>query len=242
MGDTDVKHQKNEQFWERFVFLSVFFTLLGSLLWVSVTMAGAPHETAQAHTRVKSDYVLMLLQCAVGLLAMGLPLLLRRRWRLVIPSRMMILYAVFLYASIYLGEVRNFYYRIPHWDNVLHGFSGLMLGALAFSVVHFLNSNDRVPLSLSPAFVAVFTFCFAVTVGVVWEAYEFAADGLLGTNMQKFGPFDGAAFSGRDALRDTMVDLLLDALGGLVMALVGYVSLKFQKGWVEKLQLRVQDS
>ena len=232
-----MKTQKNERFWERFLFLSVLFTLLGSLLWVSVTMAGAPTETTAEHVRVKSDYVLMLLQCAVGVLAMGLPALLRKKWGWRIPSRMMILYVVFLYASIYLGEVRNFYYRIPHWDNILHGFSGLMLGALAFSVIQLLNQSDRIPLALSPAFVAVFTFCFAVTVGVVWEVYEFAADGLLGTNMQKFGPWDGAVFEGRDALYDTMIDLIVDAIGGLVMATLGYVSLKFKKGWVEKLQI-----
>ena len=232
-----MKFKKNEEFWERFLFLSVLFTLLGSLVWVIVTMINAPAETAEQHTRVKSDYVLMLLQCVVGVLAMGLPTLLRRKWGWHIPSRMMILYVVFLYASIYLGEVRNFYYRIPHWDNILHGFSGLMLGALAFSVIQLLNQSDRIPLALSPAFVAVFTFCFAVTAGVVWELYEFAADGLLGTNMQKFGPWDGAVFEGRAALHDTMVDLIVDALGGLVMALVGYVSLKFKKGWVEKLQI-----
>lgn len=233
-----MKTQKKEQFWETFSFLTVLLTLLGSLVWVAVTMAGAPTETNEPHVRVKSDYVLMLLQCVVGVLAMGLPTLLRKKWGLHIPSRMMILYVIFLYASIYLGEVRNFYYRIPHWDNILHGFSGLMLGALSFSVIRLLNNSSRVPVTLSPAFVAVFTFCFAVTVGVVWEMYEFAADGLLGTNMQKFGPWDGAAFEGRAALYDTMIDLIVDAIGALVMALVGYVSLKFQKGWVEKLQLQ----
>lgn len=239
VGDTAMKSRKTERFWETFLFLTVLLTLLGSLVWVAVTMARAPVETSEAHVRVKSDYVLMLLQCLVGVLAMGLPALLRKKWGLHIPSRMMILYVVFLYASIYLGEVRNFYYRIPHWDNILHGFSGLMLGALSFSVIRLLNKSERVPLTLSPAFVAVFTFCFAVTVGVVWEVYEFAADGLLGTNMQKFGPWDGAAFEGRAALRDTMIDLIVDSLGALVMALIGYVSLKFQKGWVEKLQLHV---
>ncbi len=237
LGDNNMKQHKNEKFWESFLFLTVLFTLLGSLVWVTVSMINAPVETAERHVRVRSDYVLMLLQCAVGVLAMGLPTLLRKKWGLRIPSRMMILYVIFLYASIYLGEVRNFYYRIPHWDNILHGFSGLMLGALAFSVIHLLNDSDRIPLTLSPAFVALFTFCFAVTVGVVWEMYEFAADGLLGTNMQKFGPWDGAAFEGRAALRDTMIDLIVDAAGGLLMAVVGYVSLKFKKGWVEKLQI-----
>lgn len=234
-----VKQHKNEQFWESFLFLTVLFTLIGSLIWVAVSMARAPVETTQAHTRVKSDYVLMLLQCAVGVLAMGIPSLLKRRLGLVIPSRMMILYVVFLYGAIYLGEVRSFYYRVPYWDNILHGFSGLMLGALAFSVLHLLNKSDEVPIRLSPAFVALFTFCFAVTAGVLWEVYEFAADGLLSTNMQKFGPYDGAAFSGRAALKDTMIDLIVDAAGALVMALVGYISIKFEKGWVEKLQLRI---
>ena len=227
---------------ETITFFAVLLTLIASTVWVIVVMILAPAETAEAHVRVKSDYVLMLLQCLVGIAAMGLPSLLKRRWGLTVPSKMMVLYALFLYGAIYLGEVRHFYYLVPHWDNILHGFSGAMLGALGFSVISLLNDTDRVPLNLSPAFVAMFAFCFAVTVGVVWEVYEFTADGLLGTNMQKFGPRDGLDFTGRAALIDTMTDLIVDAAGALVMALVGYLSLKFQKGWVEKLQLKFHRS
>lgn len=230
---------KKKSPWETVVFLVVLVTLVGATTWVIISMILAPTETDQAHVRVKSEYVLMLLQCLLGIAAMGLPSILERRLGLIIPSRMIVLYVIFLYCAIYLGEVRNFYYRIPHWDNILHTFSGFMLGALGFSVIHLLNKADRVPLKLSPAFVAVFTFCFAVTVGVVWEVYEFAADGLLGTNMQKFGPQDGVDFTGRAALFDTMVDLIVDAVGAFIMSLIGYVSLKFKKGWVEKLQLNI---
>ena len=65
------------------------------------------------------------------------PSFLQKKWQLVIPSRMMILFALFLYSAIYLGEVRDFYYNVPHWDTILHTCSGAMLGALGFSVIHF---------------------------------------------------------------------------------------------------------
>lgn len=231
--------QNKKTFWERVVFVGVLVTLVGSTTWVIISMILAPAETAEPHVRVKSDYVLMLLQCIVGVLAMGLPSILERRLGLIIPSKMILLYVGFLYCAIYLGEVRNFYYLIPHWDDILHTFSGFMLGALGFSVINLLNKTDRVPVNLSPAFVAMFTFCFAVTAGVLWEVYEFAADGILGTNMQKFGPQDGVDFTGRAALMDTMVDLIVDAAGALIISLIGFVSLKFRKGWVEKLQLKI---
>ena len=120
----------------------------------------------------------------------------------------------------------------------MHTFSGAMLGALGFSFVTFLNDTDRVPLNLSPLFVVAFAFCFAVALGVFWEIYEFTADGILGTNMQKFALENGEKLVGRTALMDTMKDLIVDLLGALVMSVVGYISLKYKKGWVEKLLVK----
>lgn len=224
---------------QKVIFLAVFITMVASTVAVAVIMALAPASSVAGEPRVKSDYVLMLLQCVVGIVALLLPSLLQKKFGLEIPSRMMIVYAVFLYCSIYLGEVRSFYYLIPHWDNLLHTFSGAMLGALGFSVITLLNRTDRVPLTLSPAFVAVFGFCFAVAVGVVWEVYEFLADGVLGTNMQKFALESGEKLVGRAAVHDTMIDLIVDAVGALVVSVIGYLSLKFKTGWLEKIQLRV---
>ncbi|MFR1477208.1 MAG: hypothetical protein ACLSB9_16770 [Hydrogeniiclostridium mannosilyticum] len=164
--------------WGKVVAIAVFATLLSSILFIAIAMAMAPSEPnpAEPYRRVKGDYVLMLLQCIVGVAAMLLPSLLKRTLNLVIPSKMMLLFAVFLYCAIYLGEVRAFYYNVPHWDTILHTFSGAMLGALGFSVINFLNKTDRVPMNLSPLFVVVFAFCFALALGVVWEIYEFTAD------------------------------------------------------------------
>ena len=121
---------------------------------------------------------------------------------------------------------------------ILHTFSGLMLGALGFSVVHLLNRTEQVPVNLSPLLVAVFAFCFAVALGVIWEIYEYTFDGILHLNMQKFAVQNGEPLIGREALKDTMGDLIVDALGAFAMAVIGYISLKFHKGWVERMLVR----
>ena len=94
-------------------------------------------------------------------------------------------------------------------------------------------------MNLSPLFVVIFSFCFAVTLGVVWEIYEFTFDGVLGLNMQKFALESGEALIGRAALVDTMKDLIVDALGAFIMSIIGYISLKYKKGWIEKLQVKI---
>jgi hypothetical protein len=120
--------------WSRYVSGFVFLSLLLSIAYTIVQWAGAPSgPSGPEHEKLKSDYALMVVQCFLGILAMLLPGWLARKWRVEIPSGMMILYLLFLYAAIYLGDVQSFYYRIPNWDMILHGFSGGMLGALAWN-------------------------------------------------------------------------------------------------------------
>ncbi len=188
--------------------------------------------------RGREDYVLMLLQCLLGVAAILVPARLMRRWDIEIPKVMFLLYVGFLYCAIFLGEVRSFYYTVPHWDTILHIFSGAMLGALGFSMIAVFNNTERIPLNLSPLFVAVFAFCFAMALGAVWEIYEFSADVLLGTNMQKFALDDGTGLIGQDAVRDTMKDIIVDAIGAVVTSAIGYVSIKYEKGWIDKLMIR----
>ena len=156
--------------WSKILSMFVFASLLVSAIFVAVRLVLAPSQPDGSNfERLKSDYVLMLVQCVLGMVVLLLPSVIARRLKIEIPSGMMILFVIFLYCAIYLGEVRSFYYHIQSWDTVLHWFSGAMIGALGFSFVALFNNSERIPVNLSPFFVAAFAFCFAVTLGVFWE-------------------------------------------------------------------------
>lgn len=213
--------------WKTIVWLIVVLSLAFSIIYSVVRIVNAPSDAVvpddEGHLR--SDYVLMLLQCILGLVVICLPAFLERKWSFEIPNYMSILYFVFLYCAIYLGEVRNFYYVVPHWDSILHAFSGAMLGALGFTLVSLLNDSEKVSVALSPAFIAMFAFCFALSVGALWEVYEFSGDALFGLNMQKFRLADGTELVGHAALVDTMKDIIVDAASALAVAFIGYLEL-----------------
>lgn len=214
----------------------VLFSFLIPILFLAVKIATTPSvPVSQEPARLKSDYVLMLVQCILGLIAMLLPVVLARRFEFRLPSTIYFIFIIFLYAAIFLGEVRSFYYTVPHWDTILHTFSGGMLGSLGFSMVSWLNKDEHTSTRLSPLFVAIFAFCFAVALGALWEIYEFTFDGILGLNMQKFMLEDGTKLIGRQALTDTMKDLCVDVLGALVVSVLGFLSLKVKHGKFEDL-------
>lgn len=231
---------KKKRDYRKIVGLYVFVSLVIAIIGIIVMMIIAPtiKQLDDPNGKIKSDYVLMLVQCVLGLIVILLPGIMEHKLRIEIPSNMMVLFILFIYAATFLGEVRNFYYVVPHFDTVLHTLSGAMIATLGFSLIAFLNKSDKIPVVLSPAFVACFTFCFALALGSIWEIYEFLADGILNTNMQKFALEDGTKLIGRLAVKDTMKDIIVDALGAFIISLAGYVSLKYQKGWVEKYQIK----
>ncbi len=216
--------------WKKLIGIIVFITLVFSIIYSIIKIVTTP-SLSNGNGKLKSDYTLMLLQCFLGLLVLGLPRALEKKWSFELPNYMTILYFIFLYCAIYLGEVRNFYYLIPHWDAILHGFSGAMLGAFGFSLVTILNDSERTKVNLSPAFVALFAFCFALAAGAIWEIYEFCGDSLFGLNMQKFRLESGVQLIGHAALNDTMKDIIIDAIGAFVVSLIGYFSImgKYKK-------------
>jgi hypothetical protein len=220
----------------RFVFFAFIVSTVVTIIEIIIAPTVAPYTGSVE--RVKGDYIYLLIQCVIGLIIMLFPGYLHRKAKLEIPSLMIIIYALFVLCALYLGFVRGFYERVPHWDTITHIFSGVGLGALGFSVVSLLNKSDSITFSLSPAFVAIFAFCFAVSLGVVWEIFEYAVDCLLGANMQKFALESGEPLIGQAALADTMKDLIVDAIGAFVMSLIGYISLKYKKGWIEKVQVK----
>lgn len=212
---------------KKVVFAIVLTLLIISVFYAIYMLFQAPSGVAQNEgERVKTDYVLMVLQCLVGAIVIFLPKKVEDHFEVRIPNAIEITYFIFLFCAIYLGEVRNFYFRVPYWDVILHAFSAAMLGALGFILVDYLTGIENLNLRLSPFFVSFFAFCFSVTCGIIWEIYEFLADGILNTNMQKFITAHGEVMIGRAALVDTMKDIIVDVLGALVVVVLGYFTLK----------------
>lgn len=161
------------------------------------------------------------------------PTLLRARLPVRIPAEFLALALLFTFATLFLGEVRDYYQRIWWWDIVLHASSGLLLGILGFLLIYVLNENRRIEMHLQPRFVALFAFLFSVAMGAIWEIFEFAMDQIFGINMQK--PMLGDP----SGLTDTMWDLIVDSLGALVISVYGWYYLRnpvesFIDRWVRK--------
>ncbi len=141
-----------------------------------------------------------------------LPVLFSGRFGIHLPMRFVAGIVVFVFATIFLGEAFDFYNRIWWWDIALHGGSALAFGLAGFLFVFMLFEGDRYA---APAWAIAFvSFCFALSIGTMWEIFEFAMDGIFGLNMQKTG------------LVDTMWDLIVDTAGAGIGALSGYLYLK----------------
>ena len=208
------------------LFVSLFFSLGYAIIKFIAAPVSVPDS--EPYQKLKSDYLLMITQCTLGILVMALPSFIAKKFKVIVPNAIVVIYYIFLYCAIYLGEIKNFYYHIPYWDAMLHFFSGAMLGALGFILVDLLNRDTNVKVDLSPFFVALFAFSFALAISVIWEIYEFAFDDFLGLNMQKFRTESGTPLPGREALSDTMEDMYLATLAALIPSTLGYISAKLE--------------
>ncbi|MDZ4185674.1 MAG: hypothetical protein U1D97_11930 [Desulfuromonadales bacterium] len=160
------------------------------------------------------------------------PSLFRRKLDVEIPVEFHLAAVLFVFASLYLGEIQSFYQRFWWWDIALHTTAGLLMGIVGFLLVYLLNESKRVELHMTPGFISLFAFLFAVTIGTVWEIFEFSMDQLFGLNMQK--PMMGDP----SGLTDTMWDMIVNALGAFLISFMGWWYLKRQKKFFVKELIR----
>lgn len=207
-------------------------------------------DESTLHSRLTTLLQIILLAGAVGavweqqwfnaviitgiILITLLPQLLARRFKVIIPAEFQLLTIGFVFASLFLGEVHGYYTRFWWWDIVLHTSSGFLLGIIGFLLVYVLNETEQIQLKMRAGFVAFFAFLFALGTGAVWEIFEFTVDSLFGTDMQKTMLGDSSG------LTDTMWDLIVDAVGALIISVLGYGYLKakrdesFLRRWIRK--------
>ena len=123
--------------------------------------------------------------CVLSLALFCVPMLIERSLDINIPPLMEGIIYCFIFAAEILGEINSFYTLIPGWDTMLHTINGFLVAAVGFSLVDLFNRSERFSVKLSPLFLAIVAFCFSMTVGVLWEFFEFGMDQFFGTDMQK---------------------------------------------------------
>ena len=123
--------------------------------------------------------------CVLSLVLFCVPMMIERSLDIDIPPVMEGIIYCFIFAAEILGEINSFYTIIPGWDTMLHTINGFLVAAVGFSLVDLFNRSERFSFKLSPLFLAIVAFCFSMTVGVLWEFFEFGADQVMGTDMQK---------------------------------------------------------
>ena len=123
--------------------------------------------------------------CTLTLVLFLVPAFFQKNFGIELPSTLEIIILLFIFAAQILGELGSFYVKVPLWDTMLHTVNGFLCAAIGFSLVDLLNRNNRFKFHLSPLYLSIVAFCFSMTIGVLWEMFEFGADMLFQTDMQK---------------------------------------------------------
>ncbi len=169
--------------------------------------------------------------CVLALVLFLLPHFIERTFVIDIPDTLEIIILLFIFAAEILGELQNYYHQFPHWDVMLHTVNGFLCAAVGFSLVDILCRNKKDKFSLSPLYMTIVAFCFSMTVGVLWEFFEYGMDCIFHTDMQK----DTVIHTLHSAdhidigLIDTMNDLLVNFVGAVVFSVIGFFYIK-QRG------------
>ncbi len=147
--------------------------------------------------------------CILTLFLLILPSAAQVTMRIELPTVLESIILIFIFAAEILGEISEFYLLFPFWDTMLHTMNGFLAAAIGVSMVDLLNRSDKVLFQLSPMFTAIVALCFSMTIGVVWEFFEFAMDQLGGLDMQK------------DTVIHTISSVMLNSQGKNVPVVIG---------------------
>lgn len=140
--------------------------------------------------------------CILTLILLMLPSIFEMKFKIDLPNALEVIIMLFIFAAEILGEINEYYIIFPFWDTMLHTINGFLAAAIGFSLVDILNRIEKLKFDLSPVFVSLVGFCFSMTIGVVWEFFEYGMDMFLGFDMQK------------DTVINTIRTVLLDPAGG----------------------------
>jgi hypothetical protein len=205
---------------------------------------------AQAYNHNYNDVFL----CVLTLVLFLVPSFIEKRLNISLPNTLEIIMLLFIYSAEILGEIRQYYLMYDRWDDMLHTLNGFLCAAIGFSLIDILNRSEKFHITLSPIFVAMVSFCFSMTIGVLWEFFEYFMDTCFNMDMQKdrlississvmLNPqgvnvpvtvsIESVVVNGEPwigyidiGLKDTMSDLFVNFIGALVFSVVGLFYIK----------------
>lgn len=132
----------------------------------------------------EKDYYGVFL-CVLTLILFMIPVFVEKKFNIKLPSLLEVIILLFIFSAEILGEIGGFYVKFTHWDTILHTLNGFIMAGIGLAMIDILNRSPSLRFSLSPLFTALVAFCFSMTVGVMWEFFEFGADYFAYTDMQK---------------------------------------------------------
>ena len=182
----------------------------------------------------KGRLIFTIVQLLAMLFVLRIPAFIQEIYHFKIPYLLDFVLITFAFSGFILGDVFNFYGRIPYWDSVLHAFSGVVIAYVGFIVIEYLDKEFTIPLSVSPLFMSLIVVSVALAIGAIWEIGEYTVDDIFHTNNQQYMEStrstlydeDDIPLQGHDALNDTMKDLMLDLAGAIGVACIEHRKLE----------------
>lgn len=204
---------------------------------------------------IRGDYE-NLFVCALSLVLFLVPAFVEKNFGIDLPCALEIIILLFIFAAEILGELDSYYIKVSYWDTMLHTINGFLCAAIGFALVDILNRNENVKFQLSPLFLAIVAFCFSMTIGVLWEFFEYFCDFYFKTDMQKdvwintissvtlgdgtnkaviIENIETVIVNGQEISRngyleiglyDTMKDLFVNFIGAFVFCIIGFFYVK----------------
>lgn len=204
------------------------------IFWLVVLMLGIALYLLLTRENNKGRLIFTIVQLLAMLFVLRIPAFIQEIYHFKIPYLLDFVLITFAFSGFILGDVFNFYGRIPYWDSVLHTFSGVVIAYVGFIVIEYLDKEFTIPLSVSPLFMSLIVVSVALAIGAIWEIGEYTVDDIFHTNNQQYMEStrstlydeDDIPLQGHDALNDTMKDLMLDLAGAIGVACIEYRKLE----------------
>ena len=197
----------------------VLFTLTSIVMLVLCIAGFAAGEAFDG------SYFNVMLTALISLAITFVPDFVANKDIMVMPMGLQALFSVFTFCAMFLGEILDFYTRFSWWDTMLHFTSGVMFSLIGYMLFMSFNRDSGIRRQFNPAIVVMFTLCFSITCGAIWEIFEFGADSLLGMNMQRWqsvipndqwGAMQNVSNFSNPGLVNTMKDIISDTLGSVL--------------------------